>query len=79
MVGRAPAKTVDEIFKVIKSQFVFQDNGRILTKSDKIWKTCSNKLNNCLKSETLYCYVRDNWQGLKDRLLEYYSNNKKYD
>ena len=73
---RPPAASVTQIFEVLKKENIFNKDGNVKKKSDKIWKRASVLLNNVIISSTLYFYVTKNWNGLGDKLKEYWSPNE---
>ena len=70
---RKRAASVEEIFGSLQRENVFNENGSIKKKTDPVWKKASSLLKKVIDSTTLYFYVCQNWNGLKDKLEEYWS------
>ncbi|KAL7292920.1 hypothetical protein TKK_0006587 [Trichogramma kaykai] len=77
--GPKAAKSIEDIFEVLKKTMVFDENGKLLSKSASVWKTASNKLGKCLNPHTLYLYVNSDRFELKTKLKKYYQEQPEYD
>ena len=69
---RKPAASVEEIFGSLQRENVFNVNESIKKKTDGVWKKASYSLKKVIDNTTLYFYVCQNWNGLKDKLEKYW-------
>ncbi|XP_016842935.1 uncharacterized protein LOC107981466 [Nasonia vitripennis] len=73
---RCTATSVEQIFEILQKKIVFNKNGSIVKKSDKLWKEASSSIKNVVCGTTLYFYVAKDWNGLATKLKEYYRQNE---
>lgn len=57
-------------------KIVFNKNGSVVKKSDKLWKEASSSIKNVVCGTTLYFYVAKDWNGLATKLKDYYRQNE---
>lgn len=61
---------IESVFQTINP---FLGNGKVIRKSDKLWKQASLQLHNLVNGTTLYFYITKDWNNLKTKLTKYWA------